>query len=63
MIAGAAIRDMSMAAVEEMYIREVLRRTRGNRSRAAAILGISRKTLLMKIRKYEQQGDPVDSGR
>jgi DNA-binding NtrC family response regulator len=61
-IAGAAAREMSLAAVEEMYIREVLRRTRGNRSRAAAILGISRKTLLVKIRKYEEQDGPAEGG-
>ncbi len=56
MIAGAAARSLSLAAVEERYIREVLRRTRGNRSRAAAILGISRKTLIGKIKGYEASG-------
>ena len=38
--------------LEESYIREVLRDTRSNYSRAAAILGINRKTLLEKRRKY-----------
>jgi DNA-binding NtrC family response regulator len=52
-VAGAATRSMSLAALEEKYIREVLHRTRGNRTRAAAILGISRKTLLAKLKKYE----------
>lgn len=58
-VAGAASRSLSLAALEERYIREILRRTRGNRSRAAAILGISRKTLLLKIKKYESQGRPL----
>ncbi len=58
MVAGSAARSMSLAAVEEMYIREVLRRTRGNRSRAAAILGISRKTLHAKIKRYAVSGSP-----
>lgn len=48
----AAGREMSLAALEELYIRQVLKLTRGNKSRAAAILGISRKTLLMKTKKF-----------
>jgi transcriptional regulator with PAS, ATPase and Fis domain len=38
--------------LESRYIREVLRKTRSNYSRAAEILGINRKTLLEKRRKY-----------
>ena len=38
--------------LESHYIREVLRVTRSNYSRAAEILGINRKTLLEKRRKY-----------
>ncbi|MDQ3281098.1 MAG: sigma-54 dependent transcriptional regulator [Acidobacteriota bacterium] len=38
--------------LESHYIREVLRTTRRNYSRAAEILGINRKTLLEKRRKY-----------
>ena len=42
----------SLAQLEEAYIREVLRLTRGNRSEAARILGINRKTLLEKRKRY-----------
>jgi DNA-binding NtrC family response regulator len=45
-------RDLSLAEVEAMYIREILRRTRGHKGRAAEILGINRKTLLEKRRRY-----------
>ena len=38
--------------LEERYIREVLRTTKSNYSRAAEILGINRKTLLEKRKKY-----------
>ena len=38
--------------LEANYIREILRETRSNYSKAAGILGINRKTLLEKRRKY-----------
>jgi DNA-binding NtrC family response regulator len=57
MVASAAAKSMSLDALEQMYIREVLRMTRGNKSRAAAILGISRKTLILKARRYENGGE------
>ena len=41
----------SLAALESAYIREVLKASRGNKSRAAAILGINRKTLLQKLKR------------
>jgi two-component system response regulator AtoC len=42
-----AIRDL-----EESYIRAALRRTRGNRTRAAEVLDISHRALLYKIKEY-----------
>lgn len=56
----AAIREAArdgrtLAAVEAAYIDEVLRRVRGNKSAAARILGIHRKTLHEKLRRG---GDP-----
>ena len=42
----------TLEELEERYIREVLRETKSNYSRAAQILGINRKTLLEKRKKY-----------
>ena len=42
----------SLEQVERDYIAEVLRQTRGKKVKAARILGISRKTLLEKRKKY-----------
>lgn len=52
-VIGAAARGhWTLDELEANYIREILRETRSNYSRAAAILGINRKTLLEKRRKY-----------
>ena len=50
LVADAA--RLSLAQVEERYIREILRLTGNNRTRAARILGINRKTLLEKRKRY-----------
>ena len=42
----------SLEQLAEAYIRETLRATGGNQTEAARILGISRKTLLMKRKRY-----------
>jgi DNA-binding NtrC family response regulator len=42
----------SLEDVEREYIAEVLSRTRGKKTKAAEVLGISRKTLLEKRKKY-----------
>lgn len=47
-----AIPPDSLADAERRHIDRTLRHTRGNRRQAALILGISRSTLLHKIRKY-----------
>jgi DNA-binding NtrC family response regulator len=49
---GAQAR-MSLEDVERAYIAEILDFTRGKKSKAAEILGISRKTLLEKRKKYK----------
>jgi DNA-binding NtrC family response regulator len=41
-----------LALVEESLIRQALQRTQGNRSRAARLLGISRDTLLYRLKKF-----------
>ena len=43
----------SMADVEKDHIRKILGYTDGNKSKAAQILGISRITLLAKVKKYK----------
>jgi len=45
----------SLEEIERNYISEVLRQTRGKKVKAAKILGISRKTLLEKRKKYGLQ--------
>jgi two-component system response regulator HydG len=47
---AAAAAGTTLAELEQAYIDEVLRRTRGNKSAAARILGIHRKTLHEKLR-------------
>jgi len=42
----------SLQELEKRYIRFVLRRTKGKKKEAADLLGINRKTLGMKIKKY-----------
>jgi DNA-binding NtrC family response regulator len=46
-------RKPSLAEIEAVYIREILEYTRGNKTRAAEILGISRKNLYEKMRRYK----------
>jgi DNA-binding NtrC family response regulator len=52
LIDAATRNAWTLDQLEERYIREVLRRTKENYSRAAAVLGINRKTLLEKRKKY-----------
>jgi DNA-binding NtrC family response regulator len=52
LVRQAARFRLSLAELEASYIRRVLQETSGNRTRAAGILGISRKTLLEKRRRY-----------
>ena len=46
-------RKPSLAELEAVYIREVLDYVRGNKTRAAEILGISRKNLYEKMHRYQ----------
>jgi two-component system, NtrC family, response regulator AtoC len=51
--AGAAKSKPSLEDLERAYIAEILDYTRGKKSKAAEILGITRKTLLEKRKKYD----------
>jgi DNA-binding NtrC family response regulator len=53
MLRSAAEKGLSLDQLEQAYIREVLHRTKGNKSAAARILGIHRKTLHEKLRSRE----------
>jgi DNA-binding NtrC family response regulator len=53
---SAAREGLSLVELEDAYIDEVLRRTNGNKSAAARILGIHRKTLYEKLRARASRG-------
>jgi DNA-binding NtrC family response regulator len=53
LISGPAIEPESLDAAERRHLSLVLHHTGGNKRRAALILGISRSTLLNKVRKYQ----------
>ena len=53
--------DQRIAPLEEMklqYVRHVLDRCEGNKRRAAALLGIGRRTLYEYLKKIEPQATP-----
>jgi DNA-binding NtrC family response regulator len=50
---SAGVEPDSLDAAERRHIALTLRYTGGNRRRAAQLLGISRSTLLHKVRKYD----------
>ena len=45
---------MTMAEIERAAIQSALRETKGNRRRAAEMLGIGERTLYRKIKQYEE---------
>jgi DNA-binding protein Fis len=49
----------TLAEVERSLILETLRHCRGNRTRAATILGISIRTLRNKLNAYAADGAPI----
>jgi DNA-binding NtrC family response regulator len=52
LVTGAAERNLPLRDLERLYILEVLRRTGGNKSRTAEILGLDRKTLYRKLDEF-----------
>lgn len=55
-------RRQTLAELEADYIRETLAATRGNKSEAARLLGISRKNLYEKLARYESEGGEEGKG-
>ena len=54
-VTGGAGLDRTLAEVEAEHIRNVLASVRGNKVRAAEILGIDRKTLRTRLKSYESE--------
>jgi DNA-binding NtrC family response regulator len=50
---------MTLEDIEREHILRILDDRKGNRERAAAVLGISTRTLYRKLREYEVHGEPV----
>ncbi len=55
-IRSAVERGLGLAELERDYIFEVLRRTGGNKTRAADLLGIPRRTLYRRLNEYAAEG-------
>jgi DNA-binding NtrC family response regulator len=55
-IARAGEQTLALRDVERDYIFEILRRTGGNKKRAAELLGLDRKTLYRKLEEYRADG-------
>ncbi len=56
---GTSLREMVQAAVEAVerhYVEQALRRTEGNRTAAAELLGLSRQSLYAKLNRYGADG-------
>jgi DNA-binding NtrC family response regulator len=55
-LGGAVASEWSLHRLEEEYIVAILERTGGHRGRAAAILGIDRRTLYRKLKHLRSPG-------
>ena len=52
----------TIAILEKQAIKAALLQTEGNRTQAAAVLGISIRTLRNKLQEYREAGDVIDAG-
>jgi len=53
--------DGTLAAIEKTRVVEVLQKQKGNKSRAAHVLGISRRSLYRLLEKYNLDGSNAPS--
>jgi DNA-binding NtrC family response regulator len=60
-IARSSERDLTLREVERDYIMEMLRKTGGNKTRAAELLGLDRKTLYRKLDEFSEEPDPLET--
>jgi DNA-binding NtrC family response regulator len=60
-IARSSERDLTLREVERDYIMEMLRKTGGNKTRAAELLGLDRKTLYRKLDEFRDETDPLET--
>ena len=51
---------LAIAELEKRAIREALRKTAGNRTQAATLLGISIRTLRNKLQEYRESGETLE---
>jgi transcriptional regulator with GAF, ATPase, and Fis domain len=58
LVRAAAQRRLTLQEVQDLYVDEILRETRGNRVKASEILGVNRRTL---YRWDERRGQPSDT--
>jgi DNA-binding NtrC family response regulator len=63
LVPGSDPEPDSLEAAERRHLALVLRHTSGNKRKAALLLGISRSTLLNKIRKYGLEGSLLSPER
>jgi two-component system, NtrC family, response regulator HydG len=56
-IAQSSAQNLTLRDLERDYILEVMRKTGGNKSRAAEMLGLDRKTLYRKLDEYRAESD------
>jgi len=62
LVARAAQRQLTLEELERLYILQILRQTGGNKSGAAEILGLDRKTLYRKLAECRAEGrEPPES--
>jgi DNA-binding NtrC family response regulator len=52
--------ELTIEEVERLHVEAVLERCEGNRTRAAAILGIDRKSLYRKLKRLDLDRDDED---